>query len=68
MQERFGDVNLRVAVGDGNNVCHSYLEAANIFEFNLTVAVPSSYKPAPEWVEKAMDRPRSLIAQVQAHR
>ena len=55
MQERFGDVrNLRVAwVGDGNNVCHSYLEAANIFEFNLTVAVPSSYKPAPEWVEKA---------------
>ena len=58
MQERFGDVrNLRVAwVGDGNNVCHSYLEAANIFEFNLTVAVPSSYKPAPEWVEKANGR------------
>ncbi|MBE58889.1 MAG: ornithine carbamoyltransferase [Gammaproteobacteria bacterium] len=58
MQERFGDVrNLRVAwIGDGNNVCHSYLEAANIFEFNLTVAVPSSYKPAPEWVEKANGR------------
>ena len=58
MQERFGDVrNLRVAwIGDGNNVCHSYLEAANIFEFNLTVAVPSSYKPAPQWVEKANGR------------
>ena len=58
MQERFGDVrNLRVTwIGDGNNVCHSYLEAANIFEFNLTVAVPSSYKPAPEWVEKANGR------------
>ena len=35
---------------------HSYLEAANIFEFNLTVAVPSTYKPAPEWVEKANGR------------
>ena len=58
MQERFGDVkNLRVAwIGDGNNVCHSYLEAANIFEFDLTVAVPSSYKPAPEWIEKANGR------------
>ena len=58
MQERFGDVrNLNVAwIGDGNNVCHSYLEAANIFEFNLTIAVPSSYKPAPEWVEKANGR------------
>ena len=58
MQERFGDVrNLRVAwIGDGNNVCHSYLEAANIFEFNLTGAVPSSYTPALEWVEKANGR------------
>ena len=58
MQEQFGDVrNLRVAwIGDGNNVCHSYLEAANIFEFNLTLAVPSSYEPAPEWVEKANGR------------
>ena len=58
MQERFGDVkNLRVAwIGDGNNVCHSYLEAANIFEFDLTVAVPSSYKPASEWIEKANGR------------
>jgi ornithine carbamoyltransferase len=58
MQERFGDIkNLRVAwIGDGNNVCHSYLEAANIFEFDLTVAVPSSYKPAPEWIEKANGR------------
>ena len=78
MQERFGDVrNLRVAwIGDGNNVCHSYLEAANIFEFNLTVAVPSSYKPAPEWVEKAngrvtfVDSPEEAVkgAQVDNHR
>ncbi|MEK9669960.1 MAG: ornithine carbamoyltransferase, partial [Gammaproteobacteria bacterium] len=33
MQEVFGDVaGLKVAwIGDGNNVCHSYLEAAGIF-------------------------------------
>ena len=73
MQERFGDVrNLRVAwIGDGNNVCHSYLEAANIFEFDLTVAVPSTYKPAPEWVEKAngrvtfVDSPKEAVADAQ---
>ena len=73
MQERFGDVkNLRVAwIGDGNNVCHSYLEAANIFEFDLTVAVPSSYKPASEWIEKAngrvtfVDSPEEAVADAQ---
>ena len=58
IQERFGDIrNLRVAwIGDGNNVCQSYLEAAGIFEFDLTVAVPSNYKPSPEWIEKANGR------------
>ena len=60
MQERFGDVrNLRVAwIGDGNNVCQTYLEAANIFEFDLTVATPATYKPEPEWIEKANGRAR----------
>lgn len=58
MQERFGDIrNIKVAwIGDGNNVCHSYIEAAGIFEFDLTVAVPDNYKPSPEWIEKANGR------------
>ena len=32
-------------VGDFNNVCYSYMEAAEIFDFNLTIVCPDEYKP-----------------------
>lgn len=32
-------------VGDGNNVLHSWLEAATIFDFELRVAVPDGFEP-----------------------
>jgi ornithine carbamoyltransferase len=32
-------------VGDGNNVLHSWLEAATIFGFDLNVAVPDGFEP-----------------------
>jgi ornithine carbamoyltransferase len=32
-------------VGDGNNVLHSWLEAAMIFDFNLNIAVPDGFEP-----------------------
>ena len=32
-------------VGDFNNVCYSYMEAAEIFNFNLTIVCPYEYKP-----------------------
>ncbi len=32
-------------VGDGNNVCHSWMEAAVQFDFHLTIATPKGYKP-----------------------
>jgi len=32
-------------VGDGNNVLHSWLEAATIFGFRLTFAVPDGFEP-----------------------
>ena len=32
-------------VGDFNNVCYSYMEAAEIFNFNLTIVCPDEYKP-----------------------
>ena len=32
-------------VGDFNNVCYSYMEAAEIFNFNLTVVCPDEFKP-----------------------
>src|SRR5881628_63628 len=32
-------------VGDGNNVLHSWLEAASIFGFSLNLAVPDGFEP-----------------------
>lgn len=32
-------------VGDGNNVCNSFMNAARIFDFTLNIATPNDYKP-----------------------
>ena len=39
----------RVAwIGDGNNMCQSYIEAARLFDFELRIACPPGYEPAAE--------------------
>jgi len=45
--ERRGSVAGRRAVwlGDGNNVCHSWMNAAQLFDFELTVITPAEQKP-----------------------
>jgi len=47
--ERRGDIAGRVVawVGDGNNMCHSYINAAGRFGFELRVACPPGYGPCP---------------------
>jgi ornithine carbamoyltransferase len=32
-------------IGDGNNMCHSYINAAAMFGFHLNVACPKGYEP-----------------------
>ena len=32
-------------IGDGNNVCHSWINAARQFEFQLRIACPEGYEP-----------------------
>jgi ornithine carbamoyltransferase len=32
-------------IGDGNNMCHSYILAARQFDFSLAIATPAKYKP-----------------------
>lgn len=46
-QDAHGDIAGRRAawVGDGNNVCQSWMEAAEVFGFDLTVASPPGYTP-----------------------
>lgn len=34
-----------VWLGDGNNMCHSYMNAARIFNFQLTVSCPKEFVP-----------------------
>ena len=35
-------------LGDGNNMCHSYINAARLFGFALRIACPDGYRPAAE--------------------
>ncbi|NOQ82025.1 MAG: ornithine carbamoyltransferase [Methylophaga sp.] len=40
-------------VGDGNNMCHSYINAADRFGFNLNIATPAGYEPRADIVAEA---------------
>lgn len=56
--EQRGDIQGRTVVwiGDGNNMCHSYMNAARQFDFQLRIAVPEGYDPAPEIMAGCADR------------
>ena len=45
-------------VGDGNNMCRSYIEAAAQFGFELRVATPPGYAPEPAWLARGNGRAR----------
>lgn len=55
-------------IGDGNNMCNSYIEAAEQFDFQLRVACPEGYEPHAEFLTNAGDRvqilrdPREAVA------
>jgi ornithine carbamoyltransferase len=42
-------------VGDGNNMCHSYINAARILNFKLNIACPKGYLPNKNIVNAAVD-------------
>lgn len=42
-------------IGDGNNMCHSYINAARLLDFKLNVACPKGYEPDAELVKVAGD-------------
>jgi len=43
-------------IGDGNNMCNSYIEAAIQFDFQLRVSCPEGYDPSPALLAQAGDR------------
>ncbi len=56
IRERFGYMaGLRVAwIGDGNNVCNSFILSTALTGMEMTVASPSQYRPKDEIVTEAL--------------
>jgi ornithine carbamoyltransferase len=56
--EHRGSIENRVVsfFGDGNNVAHSWINAAGLLPFTLRIAVPEGFEPSAEIVETAKKR------------
>lgn len=56
--EHRGDITGKTVtwVGDGNNMCHSYINAARQFDFKLNIACPEGYEPKQQVLAPAADR------------
>lgn len=52
-----GDISGKTVawIGDGNNMCHSYIEAAKLLDFTLQIACPENYRPDADIVAAAGD-------------
>jgi len=66
--EHRGDIQgRRVAwIGDGNNVCNSYINAARVFDFQLRIACPPGFEPNAAILAAAGDRCQILRDPLQA--
>lgn len=51
-QEHRGSIQGKTVawIGDGNNMCNSYIEAAQMMGFKLKVGAPKGYEPKPEFM------------------
>ena len=56
--ENRGNIRGKVVawVGDGNNMCQSYINAATVFDFELRIACPKGFGPSTELVSKNSNR------------
>jgi len=69
-QEHRGSIKGKTVawIGDGNNMCNSYIEAAMQFDFQLCVACPEGYEPNATFLAAAGERvqilrdPRAAVA------
>ena len=52
--EHRGDITGKTVtyIGDGNNMCHSYMNAARQYGFTLNIAVPEGYDPDADLLAK----------------
>jgi ornithine carbamoyltransferase len=56
-QEHNGSIKGKTVawVGDGNNMCHTYMQAAKAFGFTLNIATPEGYEPDQSFVDQYAD-------------
>jgi ornithine carbamoyltransferase len=47
-------------VGDGNNVANSWINAAKVLGFELSLAIPQNYDPDKEVLEKALEANKNI--------
>ncbi len=54
--EHRGDIQGKTVawIGDGNNMCHTYISAARQFDFHLRIACPPGYEPDSAIMESGM--------------
>jgi len=66
--EHRGDIQGKTVtwIGDGNNMCNSYINAARQLDFELVVACPEGYDPMASLVENNSDRVRIVRTPEQA--
>jgi ornithine carbamoyltransferase len=60
--EHRGDIRGKTVawIGDGNNMCHSYINAARRFGFTLNIACPEGYDPDAAILNPAGDQARII--------
>jgi ornithine carbamoyltransferase len=65
VQEALGGWEGKVVawVGDGNNMAHSWLDAAGVLGFELRLACPPGYRPDPAILDRNSARTRILLTE-----
>ncbi len=55
--EQRGDIKGKTVtwIGDGNNMCHSYMHAAMLLDFKLNIACPKGFEPAQAFIDNTSD-------------
>ncbi|WP_370979323.1 ornithine carbamoyltransferase [Agaribacterium sp. ZY112] len=55
-------------IGDGNNMCHSYINAARQWDFQLNIACPKGFEPNTELLEANKERIKLVHNPIEAIR
>jgi ornithine carbamoyltransferase len=63
VHEEFGDLGARTVawIGDGNNMAHSWIEAAGVLGFELRIACPAGYEPSAQLLSSWAGRAKVLV-------